>query len=185
MADPIILKTKRLLLRPPFMEDAPQIAERIGVRDVAWNLGRAPFPYKVSDAEDWLERIPKGWHDDTAYILLITRPEEGVIGCVGLDLKPMDVWELGYWVGRDWWGEGYVTEAAAAILDWAENSIGIGRFAAGHFTDNPSSGRVLEKLGFTAVGETELFGLARGQKSPCTRYTKGAEPGLALKLAAH
>lgn len=185
MANPVILKTSRLLLRPPLPDDAESIARRIGVKEIAWNLGRAPYPYQLSDAEDWLDRIPKGWAEDTAYVFLITRPEEGVMGCVGLDLKPMDVWEIGYWVAKPWWGLGYVTEAAEAVMAWAENTMFIRKFASGHFTDNPASGRVLVKLGFTAVGEVELFGQARGKKSPATRYTKGTDPDLALRLAAH
>lgn len=185
MANPIILRTQRLVLRPPLPHDAPQIAERIGVKAVAWNLGRAPFPYQLSDAQDWLERVPKGWVEDTAYVLLITHAEHGVIGCVGLDLKPMDVWEIGYWLGQDWWGQGYVTEAAQAVMDWAETEMEIQQFASGHFTDNPASGRVLKKLGFDPCGEVELFGQARGRKSPALRYTKGADPDLALRIAAH
>ncbi len=185
MANPIILRTQRLVLRPPLPHDAPQIAERIGVKAVAWNLGRAPFPYQLSDAQDWLERVPKGWVEDTAYVLLITHAEHGVIGCVGLDLKPMDVWEIGYWLGQDWWGQGYVTEAAQAVMDWAETEMEIQQFASGHFTDNPASGRVLKKLGFDPCGEVELFGQARGRKSPALRYAKGTDPHLALRIAAH
>lgn len=185
MADPIILKTERLLLRPPFMEDAPQIAARIGDKDIAWNLGRVPYPYQISDAEDWLQHVPQKWQDDTAYVMAMTLPEEGLIGCVSLRLKPMDVWEIGYWLGKAWWGLGYTTEAAAALLGWAERDLSISRFASGHFVDNPASGRILLKLGFTIAGETELYGLARGRKSPCIRYTKGTEPDLALKLVVH
>lgn len=185
MADPIILKTRRLVLRPPLMEDAPQIAARIGVKEIAWNLGRVPHPYAISDAEDWLQHVPTKWDQDTAYVLAMTLQGEGVIGCVSLRLMPMDVWEVGYWLGKPWWGQGYTTEAATALMDWAERDMSISRFSSGHFTDNPASGRVLRKLGFTPVGEAELFGLARGQKSPCLRYTKGTEADLALKLVAH
>ncbi|NQY96278.1 MAG: GNAT family N-acetyltransferase [Henriciella sp.] len=185
MANPIILRTERLVLRPPLPQDAPYIAARIGVRDVAWNLGRAPYPYQLSDAEEWLERVPKGWVEDTAYVLVITEPEAGVIGCVGLDLKPMDVWEIGYWLGQDWWGHGYITEAARAVMDWAETDMGLQQFVSGHFTDNAASGRVLTKLGFEPCGEVELFGRARGRKSPAVRYTKGTDPVLALRIAAH
>lgn len=185
MANPVILRTQRLTLRPPLPEDVSQIAERIGVKDVAWNLGRAPYPYQVSDAEEWIERIPQGWVLDTGYILVLTRPSEGVIGCVGLDRKPMDIWEVGYWLGKPWWGRGYITEAATALMEWAERDMGIEQFASGHFADNPASGRVLMKLGFEPVGETELFGRARGKKSLAVRYAKGTDPDLALRLAAH
>lgn len=174
-----------MLLRPPFLDDAAQIAERIGTRDVAWNLGRAPFPYQITDAEDWLQHVPTKWDEDTAYIFAMTLPENGLIGCISLRLVPMDVWEIGYWLGKPWWGQGYTSEAASALMDWAQSELELSRFASGHFSDNPASGRILTKLGFVPAGETELFGLARGRKDPCMRYAKGIEPDLAIKLAAH
>ncbi len=185
MVNPVILKTERLLLRPPLLDDAESITRHISERDVPWNLGRAPYPYQLSDAEEWLLRIPKGWAEDTAYVFLITGQDNNVIGCVGLNLKPLDVWEIGYWIAKPWWGQGVVTEAAHAVMSWAEQTMRINKFVSGHFVDNPASGRVLMKLGFKAVGEVELFGKARGKKSPAIRYTKGADPGLALRLAAH
>ena len=185
MADPIILRTRRMLLRPPFMDDAAQIAERIGIRDVAWNLGRVPFPYQVRDAEAWLQHVPSKWDEDTAHVFAMTLPEDGLIGCISLRLVPMDVWEIGYWLGKPWWGQGYTSEAAVALMDWAQSELELSRFASGHFSDNPASGRILTKLGFSLAGETELFGVARGRKEPCMRYAKGIEPDLALKLAAH
>jgi len=185
MADPIILKTERLLLRPPFIEDAAAIAAHLNQKDISWNLGRVPHPYTVAEAETWLQDVPEKWQNDTSYVMVMTLPGDDVIGCVSMRLLPMDVWELGYWLGKSWWGNGYTTEAAKAMLDWAERDLSISRFSSGHFIDNQASGRTLLKLGFTPVGETELFGLARGGKSPCIRYTKGTEPDLALKLVVH
>ena len=185
MADPVILKTERLVLRPPLPGDADRITTHIGVKAVAWNLGRAPYPYARSDADEWLDKIPEGWVKDNAYVFAITLPDDRIVGCVGLDHKPGDVWEIGYWLGEPWWGLGYVTEASAAVMHWAETEKGFTRFVSGHFIDNPASGRVLLKLGFEPVGKTELFGRARGVKSPALRYTKGTEPDLALRLAAH
>jgi RimJ/RimL family protein N-acetyltransferase len=155
------------------------------VKDVAWNLGRVPYPYALEDAEEWLDGVPQRWAEDTAYIFASVHPDDGLIGCISLRLVPMDVWEIGYWLGKSWWGQGYTTEAAMALMTWAERDLQLSRFASGHFADNPASGRVLRKLGFEPVGETELYSLARGVNSPSVRYTKGTEPDLALRLAAH
>lgn len=185
MTDPVILKTARLILRPPLPQDAAHIATRIGVKDVAWNLGRVPYPYALEDAEEWLDGVPQKWAEDTAYIFAMVHPDYGLIGCVSLRLVPMDVWEIGYWLGKSWWGQGYTSEAAAALMMWAERDLELTRFSSGHFSDNPASGRVLTKLGFTLAGETELHGRARGGKYPCVRYAKGVDPELAVSLAAH
>ena len=185
MADPVIIRTERLVLRPPLPQDASHIVERLGSKGVAWNLGRVPHPYQMADAEAWLEKIPQSWSEDSSYSFAITHPIDGMIGCVSLRLLPFEVWEVGYWLGEAWWGLGYTTEAAAALLHWAENERKIERCSSGHFTDNPASGAILRKLGFQPVGEASLFGLARGTDSPCIRYTKGTDPELALKLVAH
>lgn len=182
MTDFPILQTPRLQLRAPQMEDAPRITKYIGEKDVAWNLGRAPYPYKLSDAEAWLDKIR---HDESSFIFAAILPVEGLIGVVGLDAHPGPVWELGYWLGKPWWGHGYITEAAAAILDWAEQTHAIRAFVAGHYVDNPASGRVLTKLGFSPVGTRDMTGTARGFASPARRYTRGAPAELALGSDHH
>jgi len=181
---PISLKTERLVLRAPEAQDADQITAGIGVKEVAWNLGRAPYPYARSDAVSFIERASANWLEDKAYVFLAHYSDEGVIGCVGLDRHGEDIWEIGYWIGQSWWGRGFVTEAAQAAIDWAV-SIGLSRFVSGHFVDNPASGKVLEKLGFVPAGIVDHIGAARGGPSPALRYALGATPQDALRTASH
>jgi ribosomal-protein-alanine N-acetyltransferase len=63
-----------------------------------------------------------------------------------------DSGELGYWIGKPYWGRGYATEAAAAVLDFAFGPLALHRVEATHFTRNPASGRVMEKLGMRLEG---------------------------------
>ena len=83
-----------------------------------------------------------------------------------------------------YWGLGYASEAARALMDWGRDQLGARVFVAGHFADNPASGKVLRKLGFVPTGEEDLFGLARQRTSPATRYVwpEGATP---VTLSAH
>ncbi len=87
-------------------------------------------------------------------------------------------WEIGYWYGMPYWGLGYASEAARALMDWARDQLGAKVFVAGHFADNPASGNVLRKLGFVRTGSQDLFGLARQGTSPAERYVwpEGATP---------
>ena len=185
MADPAILMTDRLVLRAPQPRDAAQITERVGLKDVAWNLGRVPYPYALSDAEAFIKHATEAWADNRGCIFMLEHPTDGVIGCTGLDLHGERYWEIGYWVGKPWWGQGFVTEAATAVMNWAENEMGFSEFVSGHFIDNPKSGRVLSKLGFKSVGLVEHMGAARGVLTPAMRYTKGAPDEIALKTATH
>lgn len=185
MADPVILETERLILRPPLPDDAAQIVELLNDKDVAWNLGTVPYPYGLDDAQAWLATLPKLWAEDNAYMFAITRDGEQLMGVVSLTQRTAPVWELGYWLGQAYWSEGYMTEAAGGLMNWARADIGLSQFASGHFIDNPASGRVLRKLGFRPVGEYDLLGRARGEKHRSVRYVLGTDPDLALRIMPH
>jgi RimJ/RimL family protein N-acetyltransferase len=73
---------------------------------------------------------------------------------------------MGYWLSRPHWGRGLATEACTALIDIAR-ALGLPSLEAGHFIDNPASGRVLEKLGFEAVGIiAPRMSCARGEEVP-------------------
>jgi RimJ/RimL family protein N-acetyltransferase len=98
--------------------------------------------------------------------------------------------EMGYWIARPHWGLGYATEAGRALIDIARHSLGLGKLSAGHFLDNPASGRVLQKLGFRPLGLTlPRYSCARGEAAPCRLFeldlAKGeADPAPALRHPA-
>ena len=80
--------------------------------------------------------------------------------------------EFGYWLTPDAWGRGYATEAGRAMVSAARYTLGLRRLKAGHFVDNPASGRVLTKLGFRPTGSvTPREALARGGEAPCVDFT--------------
>ncbi len=185
MAGTYQISTQRLNLRAPMTSDAAAITKYISDRDVVWNLGRAPYPYQLSDAEAWIEGCAGDIAAGTRYPFVIETSKDGVIGTVGLNGHPDNIWEIGYWVGKPWWGRGYVTEAAQATLDWATREKAITAFISGHYVDNPASGRVLTKLGFEPVGVIDLPGRARGIACPAQRYTRGAPPETAMKYSNH
>jgi ribosomal-protein-alanine N-acetyltransferase len=60
--------------------------------------------------------------------------------------------ELGYWIGVPHWSRGYATEAAQATVEFAFRRLGLNRVYAYHFTTNPASGRVLQKIGMQLEG---------------------------------
>lgn len=139
-------RSERLFLRPPFPEDWETILTGIGDDGVVRNLARAPWPYNVDDAREFAARP----QDPRLPHFLVTLPGTGVIGSVGLGESDGEA-ELGYWIARNYWGQGFATEAANAVLRIAR-TLGHRRLTAGHFVDNPASGRVLRKLGFVATG---------------------------------
>ena len=163
-------RTARLLLRPGWAEDAHALAGAIADERIVRNLATAPWPYQPGDAEAWLATERKA----SEPALLIFRcmdsaPE--LIGAVGFGRKPGGGIEFGYWIARYHWGRGYATEAGRAVLAAARHSLRLKRLDAGHFLDNPASGRVLEKLGFRPVGKiVPYYSAGRGEAAPCRLF---------------
>lgn len=164
-------RTDRLLLRPPWPEDAPAMAAAIGEERIARNLSSVPWPYTLADAEHFLAKD----HGPPLATFIIARRSAGVpelIGAVGFSATEAGEAEFGYWLASACWGRGYATEAGRAALALARDSLRLGRIVSGHFTDNPASRRVLDKLGFAATGEVEpCFSRGRGCDVPMQRMT--------------
>lgn len=162
-----ILETERLILRVPVENDAVQVARQIGVWDVAKNLAAVPFPYDEQDALGFIQRSAQNRALGQAYVFAIIRREGNVLmGLCGLHLNHGQ-FELGYWLGRDYWGNGYATEAAGRVLEFAFDVLSAECVTAGWFHDNPASGRVLKKLGCQPNGAVARDCLARGQAVYC------------------
>lgn len=147
------LQTARLILRPFALEDAPAIQELAGAYEVAAGTLTMPHPYEDGMAEAWIESQQAVSGPEEGMVLAITTEEEGVIGAIGFHLeRDHQRGELGYWVGVPYWNQGFVTEACAAMLDYVFDELGVNRVQAQHFTRNPASGRVMEKVGMRFEG---------------------------------
>ena len=147
----MFIRSARLFLRPAWPEDWAELHAAVNDESVVRNLARAPWPYRADDAQAFVNREADPRHPD----FLVTLPgADGtrIIGCAGLAPGEHGAVELGYWIARSHWGQGFATEAARAVLAVAQ-ALGHDRIEASHFLDNPASGRVLRKLGFTATGE--------------------------------
>ena len=143
-----VLETKRLALRAPRLEDAKTVATLANDRRIAENTARIPHPYKVADAESFISGAGKA--GEAAF--LITLRDKTVIGACGIVFQYEATPELGYWLGVDFWGQGYATEALHALIDYAFADLAHEALQAGARVTNPASRRVLEKCGFQWTG---------------------------------
>jgi len=158
-------RTARLLLRPGFPEDAPALAVAIADETIVRNLATAPWPYRMRDAEAFLAR-PRDPVLPSLLIFERTAGDPRLVGSCGLGRRPSGAVELGYWIATPFWGRGFATEACVALIDIAR-TLGLSSLEGSHFIDNPASARVLEKLGFEAVGIiAPRMSCARGAEVP-------------------
>ncbi|NMF82887.1 GNAT family N-acetyltransferase [Nodosilinea sp. P-1105] len=153
LAEQPILSTERLILRPFTQADVPTVTDLAGVRQISEMTLSIPYPYTEADATAWISQHPQLWAEGKAIDYAITRYDVSLCGSVGLGLNPdHNLAELGYWIGQPYWGLGYATEAARAIVAFGFTTLELNRINATHFSDNPASGRVMEKLGMRCEG---------------------------------
>ncbi len=152
-AGPPEIRTDRLVLRPLRLSDAPAVRELAGAREVAENTLTIPHPYPEGAAEAWISSLGPAFLRGELAVFALTGEDGRLIGAMGLKIEPEDgIAELGYWVGVPWWGRGYATEAARAVVAYGFRDLSLGRIWARAFVRNPASTRVLEKAGFRHEG---------------------------------
>ncbi len=160
------MRTKRLILRDLNHADARRIAVLAGDIDVARMTARLPHPYTEFDAEEWIRGI-----ESNEYVQGIEH-DGYLIGLIGYTINTDRSAELGYWIGKPWWGHGYATEAAEAVIRHAFRVARVQRMTCCHFIDNPASARVIEKLGFRCIGACKAFCLARNAEVQTLNYER-------------
>jgi RimJ/RimL family protein N-acetyltransferase len=161
-----VLATERLVLRAPRHEDAKTIAHLANDRRIAENTTRIPHPYQVTDATSFIAEVNR---TDGEFAWLITL-DDAPIGACGLAQLDGPAPDLGYWLGAPYWGNGYATEAARAVIDHAFGELGCEELQSGARVSNPASRRVLEKCGFqwSGVGLYRIRSIA--SSAPIDRF---------------
>ena len=164
---PVTLQTARLVLRPPRPDGAKAIAALANDIRIAQNTTRIPHPYALADAKAWLRLVNSQANGAT---FVVTLRDESVIGACGVEPLRDGQQELGYWLGTHYWGHGYATEAARAVIDYAFSELSYETIYSGARISNPASRRVLEKCGFQwlAVGLYRIRSI--GSSAPIDRF---------------
>jgi ribosomal-protein-alanine N-acetyltransferase len=154
MGERSTIETERLILRPFSLDDAQELQRLINDRDIAATTLNIPHPYEDGMAEEWIGRHQERFDKGEGVNFAITHREEGFfIGGIGLGInKEHENAELGYWVGKPYWNNGYCTEAASAVVKYGFEVLGLNRIHATHMTRNPASGRVMQKTGMKHEG---------------------------------
>jgi RimJ/RimL family protein N-acetyltransferase len=147
------LTTDRLVLRAFTLDDAPRVQALAGRMEIARTTLTIPHPYEDGMAEEWISTHAQDFENQQVLNLAICLRDGLLIGAIGLmpELEHRRA-EIGYWVGMEYWGHGYCTEAAQAVMQYGFKELGLERIYGFHFSNNPASGRVMEKLGMEKEG---------------------------------
>jgi RimJ/RimL family protein N-acetyltransferase len=159
----VTIATERLRLRPFRRSDAPEFARLAGEWAVASMTSDIPFPFSPAQALGWLRPV----RGEERFAVELGG---SLIGGAGFYRRPSGAAELGFWLGRPWWGHGYATEAARAVVRHGFADRRLPGFSSARFADNRASARVLDKLGFDAVGRGTIACAARGHDVEAVTY---------------
>ena len=145
-----ILETERLLLRPFEKEDAKDVFE-CWERDP--DVAKYMFWTSHNDIEktrEWINfEIGQIKKDDWYRFALVLRETNELIGTALIYYEEeVDCWEIGYNLGKKYWGMGYTTEAVKYIIDFAIEQLNISQIVGRYAKENPASGNVMKKIGF-------------------------------------
>ena len=151
-----VIKTERLKLKSPQMDDGVGLTELINDKSVVKWLSDIPFPYTVRHAEEFIERAQEKALKNESYNFMIFQNNK-MIGGIGLTEFRKRSCELGYWLGKKYWGNGFATEAVNGILDFGFNNLKRKEIYAAYKLGNEGSKRVLKKCGFRFFREKEEF----------------------------
>lgn len=170
------LHTERLILRPTCSSDAGRAFDIQSDWEVTRMLRTMSFPPSREEVGRRFGDHPRHWQSGEAYRFAVEL-EGRMIGMAYLDAITDREANLGYWLDRAHWGQGYAFEAAQALIDFAFNDAHLLKLRAGHAYDNPASGRVLAKLGFKPLDIVQRDSQSRGETIMQHRYVLEAKIG--------
>lgn len=175
------ITTERLLLRLFEKADAETVASLCNNINIYKNTLHLPHPYFLNDALVWIEPQRENYKADKFYELAVTDKESGQIyGTIALsNNRAYQNGEIAYWIGEPYWGNGYATEAAEAMIQFAFEEKKYHKVFARYFKTNSASGKVLQKIGMKKEGTLKehvrkdnrfkdlvYCGIVRGESAP-------------------
>ena len=145
---PPTLNTARLMLRPFTPSDAKDIQQLAGDEAIADTTLNIPHPYNIERAKEWIDALQPQFENGKRTVFAIIEYETvSFIGAIELRIdQRYQRGELGYWIGKPFWNNGYCTEAGQAILEYGFARLNLHRIYANHFSRNHASGKVMQKL---------------------------------------
>jgi len=155
----VFAETPRLILRRLEKADLPALTRLIGEWEVVRWLVSVPYPYRAEHSEEFYATMEKAYQNgQPEYFLMQRKADNTVIGGIGLhpsreeDPPLPDELVIGYWLGRDYWGQGCMTEGVRAVIDLGFGRPEISVLTATTDPANQASQNVLRKAGLDYLG---------------------------------
>lgn len=148
------LTTKRLLLRPFTLADAGEVQRMASNYELYKTTLNIPHPYEDGMAETWISSHNADLSERNLVTVALVRIEDNqLIGSLTLGMMTKRlIGEIGYWIGQEFWNQGYGTEASQAIIHYGFTVLGLNKIIGRHFSTNPASGKIMANCGMNLEG---------------------------------
>ncbi len=152
----MIINTERLILKKIEPNDLNELIINLNNWNVAKWMVNVPYPYKIHDAKNWLD---KSFKDDLTLNIYL---KNNLIGGITIDERPNSKNNyLGYWIGENYWGNGYAIEASRSLISYFFSNHSIKKIYASHIKNNEKSKKILLKLGFNKISTGKVFSISK------------------------
>ncbi len=165
----------RFVLRNFRRGDEASLQKNVNNKEIAANTALIPYPYTMRHANQWIKHNLKEQRKKkrtTANFVIDLKGEViGNIGLSNIDRKNNNA-ELGYWLGKNYWGKGIMTRAVKQVVNHGFKRLKLKRIYAKVYSHNKGSKRVLEKAGFKHEGILRKAAKKHGKYLDCHLYAK-------------
>ena len=150
------LHTNNLIIKKPSENHLNSLIKELNNWNISKWLIEVPYPYSIDDAKYWVKKTKQDQHSLNIYL------KNKLIGGVSLsNQRENSKWELGYWIGEEYWGNGYAIEACENLISYFFSNTNNSIIYASHMKDNIKSKKIIIKLGFKLVSSGKKFSISR------------------------
>ena len=152
------LHTKNLIIKKPSEKHLKSLIKELNNWNISKWLIEVPYPYTVDDAKYWVKKSKQDQYSFNIYL------KNKLIGGLSLsNQRENSKWELGYWIGEEYWGNGYAIEACENLISYFFSNTNNSIIYASHMKDNIKSKKIIIKLGFKLVSSGKKFSISRNE----------------------
>jgi [ribosomal protein S5]-alanine N-acetyltransferase len=154
----IELHTDNLVIKKPSEKHLKSLIKELNNWNISKWLIEVPYPYSIDDAKYWVKKTKQDQYSLNIYL------KNKLIGGVSLsNQRENSKWELGYWIGEEYWGNGYAIEACENLISYFFSNTNNSIIYASHMKDNIKSKKIIIKLGFKLVSSGKKFSISRNE----------------------
>ena len=154
----IELHTNNLVIKKPSEKHLNSLIKELNNWNISKWLIEVPYPYSIDDAKYWVKKTKQDQYSLNIYL------KNKLIGGVSLsNQRENSKWELGYWIGEEYWGNGYAIEACENLISYFFSNTNNSIIYASHMKDNIKSKKIIINLGFKLVSSGKKFSISRNE----------------------